>query len=71
VKKIAQCMFHLITTGEEVLGLGEVRCPSIRGCWSVARECGWVGEHRHTGKGERGGCGVGGGVPVSGISFEM
>ena len=42
--------------GVETLGPGEVGCPRGVGCLSGgAGECRWVGEHSHTGKGERGG----------------
>ena len=46
----------LTATGGEALGSGEVWCPSTGGCWSGgAKECGWVGQHFHTGK-EEGEC---------------
>jgi len=53
--------------GGEALGPKAVSYPRVGACWrGGAGECGWVGEHPHTGKEEKAGHmwngGMGGGL---------
>jgi len=53
---------YLRAKGGKALGPGEAWCPSIEGCKRRGvGDCGWLGKHSYTGKGEEEGrCGIGG-----------